>query len=280
MNDNRPGIATLPVWKWTLELLTGIVVFLTLYLLGQCIFIIPCYGLRISAFLIFSIFMLVLFLAWLRLFEQKWSLELITNEFGTNISKGMLTGFMLICITISILALTGDYHGEYASPHWKTILMNLVFCLLVACSEEVIFRGIMYRMIEERYGTWWAVGISAILFGLAHILQDNATLWSSMAIAIEGGVLLGAAFKYSGSLMFPIGIHWMWNFSEGNIFGVPVSGGEIEESVFTSTMEGADLLTGGTFGPEASLYAVVLGVITSYIFIKKTSLVHRKRKNL
>lgn len=258
----------MPLWKWMIEILIGIVAFFTLYGFGECIFLIPSYSLRIFTFFISSALILSLFVVWLRLLEQRWSFELLTNRIRGNISKGVLIGFMFFCLLISALALTGNYHGEYASPHWKTILMNLSFYLLVACSEEVIFRGIMFRMIDERFGTWWGIGISAILFGFAHIIQDNATIWSAFAIAIEGGVLLGAAFKYSGSLMFPIGIHWAWNFSEGNIFGLPVSGGEIEESVFRSTTNGAAILTGGSFGPEASIFAIILGATISYFLLR------------
>ena len=76
--------------------------------------------------------------------------------------------------------------------------------------------------------------------------------------AIEAGVLLGVAFKYSGSLWLPIGIHWAWNFTQGNVFGFSVSGSAKTASVFDPTVCGPELITGGAFGPEASVITVVL----------------------
>ena len=94
--------------------------------------------------------------------------------------------------------------------------------------------------------------------GFAHFFQPNATVWSSVAIAIEAGVLLGVAFKYSGSLWLPIGIHWAWNFTQGNVFGFSVSGSAKTASVFDPTVCGPELITVGAFGPEASVITVVL----------------------
>lgn len=122
-------------------------------------------------------------------------------------------------------------------------------------------------MIDERFGIWWALGVSALLFGFVHIFQPNASVWSSIAIAIEAGVLLGAAFKFSGSLWLPIGIHWAWNFTQGNVFGFSVSGTGKGESILNSMVNGPDLVTGGDFGPEASVVAVALGTLLSAIFI-------------
>jgi membrane protease YdiL (CAAX protease family) len=104
---------------------------------------------------------------------------------------------------------------------------------------------------------------SAFLFGLVHITNPGGTLWASIAIAIEAGLLLGAAYKWSGTLWLPIGIHWAWNFSQGNLFGFLVSGQEAGESLLQAQIDGADWLTGGAFGAEASVVAVVVGLAVS-----------------
>ena len=168
-----------------------------------------------------------------------------------------------------ILYVTGCYGAQYASPHWSYILVNLSFYFLVACGEEVIFRGIIFRMIDDRFGLWWALGISALIFGFAHIINPSASIWSSVTIAIEAGVLLGAAYKYKNSLWFPIGIHWAWNFTQGNVFGFAVSGGDIEESILTATLSGPDIITGGSFGLEASIISLILGTILSAFYLWK-----------
>lgn len=93
----------------------------------------------------------------------------------------------------------------------------------------------------------------------------------SIAIAVEAGLLLGAAYKYSGTLWLPIGIHWGWNFFQGNIFGFAVSGGDAGSSLIQSSVQGPVILTGGAFGAEASVIAMVLGVLLSVWFIVKVA---------
>jgi len=88
---------------------------------------------------------------------------------------------------------------------------------------------------------------------------------------VEAGLLLGAAYKYSGTLWLPIGIHWAWNFTQGNIFGFEVSGNDAGASFLKSTVSGPDWLTGGAFGAEASVIPVFLGLILSAWYIWKTS---------
>jgi hypothetical protein len=91
---------------------------------------------------------------------------------------------------------------------------------------------------------------------------------------VEAGLLLGAAYKYSGTLWLPIGIHWAWNFTQGNIFGFEVSGKDLGASLLKSTVSGPDWLTGGAFGAEASVIPVLLGLILSAWYIWKTHRLH------
>lgn len=81
-------------------------------------------------------------------------------------------------------------------------------------------------------------------------------LWKAVG---DTGLLLGAAYKWAGALWLPIGIHWAWNFAQGNIFGFAVSGEKAGESLLQARIEGAGWLTGGAFGAEASVVAVVAG---------------------
>jgi hypothetical protein len=109
-----------------------------------------------------------------------------------------------------------------------------------------------------------ALAISALFFGLAHAANPGATLFSSVAIAIEAGVLLALAFALTGRLWLAIGIHTGWNVAEGTIFGVAVSGtGAHPASVLHGALSGPALLSGGSFGPEASVAAIVVCVLAS-----------------
>ena len=140
--------------------------------------------------------------------------------------------------------------------------------LAVAVGEEILCRGVIFRWIDERWGVWAALVVSALIFGWGHISNDNATWWSSLAISIEAGLLLGAAYKWSGSLWVPIGIHWAWNYTQGNIFGLAVSGNGAGDTIFATTVNGPDIITGGAFGPEASIIAVILGTLYTIVFLR------------
>ena len=88
----------------------------------------------------------------------------------------------------------------------------------------MLFRGILFRFLEQFGGSWFALALTSALFGLGHILNPNASAFSSFAIAVEAGVLLGGAYMLTRSLWAPIGLHAAWNFTQGYIYDVPVSG--------------------------------------------------------
>jgi hypothetical protein len=120
------------------------------------------------------------------------------------------------------------------------------------------FRGALFRIVEEGFGTTSALITSAVVFGLLHALNPGATVISTTAIALEAGVLLGAAYALTRNLWFPIGLHFGWNFTEGGIFGVSVSGGPTGKGILSVALAGRPLLTGGNFGPEASVIAIAV----------------------
>ena len=106
-------------------------------------------------------------------------------------------------------------------------------------------------------GSWIAIFLSAFLFGFAHAANPNASLFSSIAIAVEAGILLSAAYLFTQRLWMVIGIHFAWNFTQGGIFGIAVSGQEVE-GLFQATLEGPAFITGGEFGAETSIIAIII----------------------
>jgi CAAX protease family protein len=138
--------------------------------------------------------------------------------------------------------------------------------LVAAVGEETLMRGVLFRIVERSLGSWIALALSAALFGALHGFNAGATVLSSIAIALEAGVLLAAAYMCSRRLWLPIGVHTGWNFTEGGVFGASVSGGQ-EHGMLASVFRGPDLLTGGAFGPEASLVAVVVCLALGVAFI-------------
>lgn len=146
------------------------------------------------------------------------------------------------------------------------LVFTFAASLAAAVTEEIIFRGVVFRIAEEGMGTWAALVSSGGLFGLIHGLNPGATVVSTLAIALEAGVLLAAAYALTRSLWLPIGLHFGWNFTEGGIFGAAVSGGKAH-GLFEAPISGPALLSGGAFGPEASVVAVVLCLLVAVAMI-------------
>ncbi|MCC7038753.1 MAG: CPBP family intramembrane metalloprotease [Burkholderiales bacterium] len=172
------------------------------------------------------------------------------------ITAGALLGGVLFATVIAVLALAGSYTiaGRGSATDVVTALGTSV---AAAVTEEIVFRGIVFRFLESAAGSTVALGVSAALFGALHFLSPNATVLGLVAVALEAGVLLACAYALTRRLWLPIGLHAAWNFVQGGIFGVAVSGTRAQ-GVFVGSLSGPEWLTGGIFGPEASLVSVVL----------------------
>ena len=206
-----------------------------------------------------------------RLIERRTFAEL---GFGRGLLRdmgiGLALGAGIISLVIGLLALFGWYQvvgsGALVGAGIVTNLSVILLFLLVAVFEEITFRGLLFRIVENGLGSWGALLVSAIFFGGAHLGNPGATLGSSIAIAIEAGVLLGAIYMATRSLWMVIGVHWAWNYFEGPVFGTQVSGND-SASLLHSVTNGPVLWTGGAFGPEAGLFAVIVGGIVGAVFI-------------
>jgi membrane protease YdiL (CAAX protease family) len=139
----------------------------------------------------------------------------------------------------------------------------------VATTEELLFRGVLLRIVEGWLGTWGALAVTGLLFGGLHLVNPGASLIGALAIAIEGGLLVGAAYVATRSLWLPIGLHLGWNAMLGGVFSATVSGSESTPGLLRSALTGPDVLTGGTVGPEASLFAVLVCAVPTVYFMRR-----------
>jgi len=217
------------------------------------------------------------YLAWVSLAERRTVRELSLRGALAETGIGLIGGMALFAIVIALLAFAGAYHIRGYSIA-SVVLSPLLMWFAVAVTEEIAFRGLLFRTVQEAGGTWIALAVSALFFGLAHAANPGATVFSSFAIAIEAGVLLGLAYAVTRRLWLPIGIHAGWNFAEGNIFGVAVSGtGGHSASILHGTLSGPALVSGGAFGPEASVAAIAVCVLASaalcLVEVKRTPVV-------
>lgn len=209
---------------------------------------------------------LVVFATALWLFERKRPRDAGLGLAGSvsQTARGFLIGALLLTAVTGVLALAGSYQllgwAEIPAGSSRAALFGRMVILFfaVAIFEEVSVRGILFRQLEQAIGTWLAIVASALFFGFGHRGNPGATWVSSVAIAIEAGGLLAAAYVATRSLWLPIGLHWAWNLFEGPVWGSPVSGVGLPV-LANARFPGPRLMTGGSFGPEAGLPAMVLG---------------------
>ncbi|MFN8387438.1 MAG: CPBP family intramembrane glutamic endopeptidase [Anaerolineales bacterium] len=215
--------------------------------------------------IVISITALLTYYGFVRVVERRPVSELALTPALRELPIGVLLGVVLFSLTIAILWLLGYYQVSAINP-LQFVIPWLITGIISGIFEELLMRGILFRILQESLGTWLALILSALVFGGLHLANPNATLWAGLAIAIEAGVLLAAAYVYSRRLWIPIGIHFAWNFVQGGIFGVAVSGME-SEGLLKSTLSGPMLLSGGEFGAEASIFAVIVCLSAGIYFL-------------
>ena len=201
-----------------------------------------------------------------RLIEQRPAVEFGAARAAPDFVTGALVGTLLFGGMMLLLWSTG-FAEVSAQADWTALAHAAAGSLVAAVMEETLLRGVMFRIIEESLGSWIALAISAVVFGGLHAFNPGATMASSAAVALEAGVLLAAVFMCTRTLWMPIGLHFGWNFTEGGIFGASVSGGSAH-GLLATRLHGPDLLSGGQFGPEASLVAVVVCLAAGIAFMR------------
>ena len=210
-----------------------------------------------------------LFVRWLE--KRRPIVELSTNGAVVETAFGMLTGFALFTSVVAVLWLGGYYHVKTTNPA-EVLLPVASLSASAAVFEELLFRGVLFRIVEQWQGSWIALAVSALFFGLAHLANPNASLQAALAIAIEAGILLGAAYMATRRMWLVMGLHFAWNFSESGIYGIPVSGFALP-GLLQGDISGPELLTGGAFGAENSIVAVGLCLVVASGFLR---LAHRR----
>ena len=111
-------------------------------------------------------------------------------------------------------------------------------------------------------GSWFSLAFSAILFGFAHLGNDNANWETSVGIAIQAGILLGALYMVTRSLWLPIALHCAWNAMQQGVLGGAVSGNKVVDAILTTVSVGSDRFSGGAFGIEGSAFTTLVCGLT------------------
>jgi uncharacterized protein len=201
-----------------------------------------------------------------KLYEKRKITEFSKNNIVKNITIGIVLGVVLQSLTILVIYLKGGYSVLSINPI-LFILPALTMAFTSAIIEEILLRGIIFRIPEEKLGSYLSLVISALLFGAMHLINPNSSVTAAIGLAIQAGLLLGAAYIYSRSLWFPIALHFAWNFTQSAVFGASVSGNSTSKTLITSKIEGAAWYTGGQFGPEGSIQATLFCLIPTIILL-------------
>lgn len=204
--------------------------------------------------------------------EQRAVPELARAHRWREIGIGMLIGTGLYTACVLILMALGIYQIVGLNP-LSFMLPAIGMALSSGIYEELLFRGVIFGSVEKWFGSWAALVVSALVFGLSHLLNPQATIEGALFIAVEAGILLAAAFMLTRRLWLSMSFHVSWNFTQSGIFSGIVSGNEAEQGLIKSTVSGPDWLTGGSFGVESSVPALVLcsaaGIVMLFMAVRR-----------
>ena len=201
---------------------------------------------------------------YVRLFEQRPATELASAKALRELGAGLATGAGLVTCSIALLMTVGGYRIDDSNGLSVAVITPLAMMTFVGVFEEVLSRGIVLRIAEQSLGSWAALSISSLLFGLAH-LPGEGTGALAIIITIVAGVLFGAAYLMTRRLWLGIGIHIAWNYTLGSIYSIAVSGRETK-GLLHGTVSGPDWITGGEYGLEASVFTlIVLASVAAYL---------------
>jgi hypothetical protein len=200
--------------------------------------------------------------AYVRLVEKRAVSELSSSGAPVELGLGTLIGLGLVAVSVVLLWAVGFY-GVLGANALAVVFVSLANDGAGAFVEEVILRGVFFRIPEERLGTWVALAISVVLFALLHLTGPGATIVSTVVVGVEGGVLLSAAYVLTRRLWLAIGIHFGWDFSQDALFGV----GKGAEGVLRGELSGPGLLSGGSTGIEGSVVALLMCLAVSALLL-------------
>jgi membrane protease YdiL (CAAX protease family) len=187
---------------------------------------------------------------------------------------GLSFGTLLVtCGTLLIFFLNGIDWIDI-DPNFQNATYGLGILIMVAISEELVFRGYVLRNLMKSMNRWLAVVISAALFTAVH-LSNPSVPFLALLNTFLGGLVIGITFMYTRNLWLPIFFHFSWNFVQGPLLGYPVSGIPFR-SVLIMQPGGDELISGGGYGFEASLMCSVVLILAFLLWV----VLHEKKEKV
>ncbi len=198
-----------------------------------------------------------------RLGEGRRPAELALRPALPGLAVGAGLGGLMMAALMGVLLVTGLYDLTLvgAAPAWS----GLGQALQAAVTEELWMRALLLRLLWRAFGPIPAFAVAALVFAALHLANPGANPLAAATVTVAG-LMFCALYALTGRLWIPIGLHLAWNFAQGYLFGAAVSGNDLGGSIAVSTASpGAPAwLTGGTFGPEASVFALILVSVVTW----------------
>jgi len=218
---------------------------------------------------------LIFLVTWLCLKLRKESLSDVglgfNLRFFSQLFTGTLVGIIMMLATVAAIWLIGGVSFELdPQVSWQLISYGFYLFLLGSLLEEILHRGFIFQRLIDGIGVWGAQLLIASLFAIGHWgnpgMLGSTQVFASLDLFL-GSLIFGLAYIKTRSLALPIGMHLGWNWSQGNLLGFGVSGHDTS-GWFKPVFHGMEeWLTGGEFGPEASVFSVLVSIVTFVILL-------------
>lgn len=195
------------------------------------------------------------------------SIGITKKRFITNYSIGLLIGFCMLSALVALLVISGQL-TFYSISFGQLPLIFLFFLgyIVQGASEEFLCRGILMTAISARNGVPLGILLNSILFGLLHFFNPGFSLLPFLNIVLVG--VFFSIFSYvNDNIIGACAIHSMWNFAQGNIYGISVSGNTLTPSLLKIDVLKESLLSGGSFGAEGGLICTVVLIISISLIV-------------
>jgi membrane protease YdiL (CAAX protease family) len=205
---------------------------------------------------------------YVRRIEKRQPTELATLGMARELGAGLLLGAGLVALTFAVLAALGAYRFGGVNALSIMLLVPLAELVLVGMAEEMMFRGVIFGVIERSLGSKLAIVISALVFSLGHLPNEGVSVLAIAVIAAYG-VLQAALYMKTRRLWACIGTHIAWNYCVSQVFSSTVSGHAATDGLLRGELVGNAMLTGGVFGVEGSLVALLLIAAAAAFWLRR-----------
>ena len=278
-----------PIWRFFLSVILVLFAYAAAYLLAEEVheFIPQAWAWYATLFPCQLLALLAAFKIMTRVFDHK-PLGVVGLTFHPDwlreLGAGLVIGGIMMVLvggTEGLLALVRFARNPLPGRVELAYGTGLFLVLLIsATNEELTFRGYPFQKLVQSLGPPGAIAVSSACFGLAHLGNPHPT-WISTLNTMLVGIPLSIAYLRTRALWMPVGIHFAWNYVQGYVFGLPLSGYTFSTSLLSAQVLGAAWLTGSDYGPEGGLLATVVIVAAGVcLFLSPRIRINERMKEL